>query len=348
MLGKYIKAKLIDLFIKFLSHERVQTQLIEEFSPRVKQPPELQNYLSPYQRSSGQQTLFRQETSEKAPPIIITGRFRSGSTLLWNMFRQIEPCISFYEPFNERQWFNKSVRGEHTDNTHIGVEDYWLEYDNYECLTPLYNASWYCKHLHMGPSSFDANMREFIAQLIHLPDKRSVLQFNRIDFRLGWIKQQFPDAIILHIYRNPRDQFLSFIGKNNQITKDNLQTTFEDRFYLNCWAKDLQSTFPFLNMKVTPHPYQRFYYLWKLSYLYGIKYASLSIQFEELIKSPKQVGAQILKESGITADLQAFTKVVVPSPINKWQQFADEQWFSQLEQECEQQISVFFTGANHD
>src|SRR5437763_16548303 len=44
-------------------------------------------------------------------PIFITGRFRSGSTLLWNIFRHIPGCTAYYEPLNERMWFDRKARG---------------------------------------------------------------------------------------------------------------------------------------------------------------------------------------------------------------------------------------------
>src|SRR5690348_9121883 len=62
-------------------------------------------------------------------PVFITGRFRSGSTLLWNIFRSVPGCRAYYEPLNERRWFDPSRRGERIDRTHLGVEDYWREYD---------------------------------------------------------------------------------------------------------------------------------------------------------------------------------------------------------------------------
>jgi len=61
--------------------------------------------------------------------VFITARFRSGSTLLCNLFRQVDACTAYYEPFNERRWFDPSVRGNRVDPTHRDVEDYWREYD---------------------------------------------------------------------------------------------------------------------------------------------------------------------------------------------------------------------------
>jgi hypothetical protein len=66
--------------------------------------------------------------------IIITGRFRSGSTFLWNIFRHIEGMTAYYEPFNERRWFDPRLRGDRVDQKHKYVEDYWREYDGLEML----------------------------------------------------------------------------------------------------------------------------------------------------------------------------------------------------------------------
>src|SRR5207248_10819426 len=38
--------------------------------------------------------------------ILVTGRFRSGSTLLWNLFRHMKGFTAYYEPHNERRWFD--------------------------------------------------------------------------------------------------------------------------------------------------------------------------------------------------------------------------------------------------
>lgn len=63
------------------------------------------------------------------PPVFVTARFRTGSTLLWNIFRHVDDCTAYYEPLNERRWFDHSLRREWVDPTHTGVEDYWREYD---------------------------------------------------------------------------------------------------------------------------------------------------------------------------------------------------------------------------
>ena len=67
--------------------------------------------------------------SHRSDVVIVTGRFRSGSTLLWNLFRQAGGFTAYYEPLNERRWFDPTARGDRTDSTHRNVSDYWREYD---------------------------------------------------------------------------------------------------------------------------------------------------------------------------------------------------------------------------
>ena len=73
-------------------------------------------------------------TAHRSDIVFITGRFRSGSTLLWNLFRQMDNCTAYYEPFNERRWFDSSARGNRMDATHRGVSDYWKEYDGLQAI----------------------------------------------------------------------------------------------------------------------------------------------------------------------------------------------------------------------
>src|SRR5262245_25011535 len=55
--------------------------------------------------------------------VFVTARFRSGSTLLWNLFRNVKGVTAYYEPLNERRWFDPKFRGRHTDQTHRFVDD---------------------------------------------------------------------------------------------------------------------------------------------------------------------------------------------------------------------------------
>jgi hypothetical protein len=144
-----------------------------------------------------------------APPVFITARFRSGSTLLWNIFRNVERCTAYYEPLNERRWFDPAARGNRVDATHVGVSDYWREYEGLSNLATLYQAHWIERHLFMGPQFWDPNLFKYIRTLIDAAPHQAVLQFNRVDFRLPWLRRTFPEARVVHLYRHPRDQWCS-------------------------------------------------------------------------------------------------------------------------------------------
>ena len=70
-------------------------------------------------------------------PVFITARFRSGSTLLWQIFRQLPEATAFYEPHNGRRWFDTAQLDRQVDPSHRGVDNYWREYEGMAALARL-------------------------------------------------------------------------------------------------------------------------------------------------------------------------------------------------------------------
>ena len=319
-----------------LSVERRIVALIKNVNKAEKT---ITNQQNPYFASSLQSCI-----SDRDDIIFITSRFRSGSTLLWNIFRQTQQCTAYYEPFNERKWFNPNVRGGNVDSTHRGVDDYWTEFDGMEDLENLYDEDWIRQNLLMDESASNQNMKEFIKQLIKRAPKRPVLQFNRVDFRLPWLKQNFPNAKILHLYRNPRNQWLSFLTNQKAMCKDNVESTYIDAFYLDLWCDDLYKHFDFLDRTITTHPYQRFYYIWKLSYLYGQHYSDMSMSFEDLTTDTFNTISkmmEVVKLENVPVD-KLCSVISAPDP-ERWKQYADEQWFKKHEDTCEKTLNLMLS-----
>lgn len=277
-------------------------------------------------------------------PVFITARFRTGSTLLWQIFRNVASCRSYYEPLNERRFFDPATRGARVDPTHRGVDDYWREYDGLESLGRWYRQEWISRRLHMDEHDWDPDLRAYIRQMIEAAAHRAVLQFNRVDFRLPWLRHEFPDARVLHLYRHPREQWCSSLVDPARFPHTGTMAAFEprDAFYLLSWARDLAYRYPFLDPRTASHPYELFYYLWRLSYDFGRQYAHASFGFEALCASPDTEIPRLMTSAGVDDyDLAALRAIVTPPAAARWPKYAPREWFQSIEARCEETLTRF-------
>jgi hypothetical protein len=283
--------------------------------------------------------------SDRDDVVIISARFRSGSTLLWNLFRAVAGCTAYYEPFNERRWFDAAARGSHTDPTHRGVDDYWREYQGLDELGHYYQERWISHDHVMDADSWDPAMKRYVELMIERAPGRPVLQFNRIDFRLAWFRHHFPRAKLVHLYRHPRDQWCSSFLDPAEFPRDGTMADFanHDHYYLRMWASDLKYLFPFLDERVIAHPYQMFYYIWKLSYLYGRRYAHVSLAFEDMVQDPARSLEGLFGALNLTGvDPQEVARLVEKPRSGRWRAYASEDWFRRHESDCEAVLGDFF------
>lgn len=332
-----IRQKLTGLLIRLLESEELRfwrNRNAKEYS-RIRKS--IYNLPSPYTKING---LSREP--EYTGTVFITGRFRSGSTLLWNLFRKLEGHTAYYEPFNERRWFDVDLRGGHTDISHKGVEDYWSEYKGLSQLEKYYKEDWtrYC--LYMDQDHYEPAMQAYIDELIRAAGDRAVLQFNRVDFRLPWLRENYPGATILHIYRNPRDQWCSVLRGAAYPANAKSTAGFQDHFYHAIWVRDLCRQFPFLAYYQAQHQYYSFYLLWKLSFVFGFEYADLSISMERLTETPKEALEDILVTTESEIDWSMLDLEFINKNPMRWQSYASDQWFQDIEEECELVLDNFF------
>jgi hypothetical protein len=280
-------------------------------------------------------------------PVFITARFRSGSTLFWNIFRHSENFESYYEPFNENKWFESSnIEDFKVDPTHLNILDYRSEYKGLGKLASYYSVDWVKRQIYMDEFSWNPEMKSYINAIIdHKNGKTPVLQFNRVDFRLPWLKKNFPQARIVHLYRNHRDIWISQLKDKGSTFRDVDFKSFKDGYYLKLWAKDLVHIFPFLDDSCLSHPYELSYLLWKLSLNFGYQFADYNVSYDDLMCQPIE---ELLKLETFLSleklELSKHSSLVEPSLKGaRWQHFADEEWFFKKEEKCEEILSNFFS-----
>lgn len=346
MLRRYLRDQLFAWFGKIMAHDEGKAAVADGMRGVVRSLAgpvvSLQPAVVPYDdvaRCNGQPAA-----SDRQDVIFITARFRSGSTLLWNLFRQLPGMTAYYEPLNERRWFDPAARGSHVDATHRGVDDYWREYEGLESLRDVYQPNWTSENLYLDREFWDPRLKTYIATLIERAAGRPVLQFNRVDFRLPWLRRHFPRAQIVHLYRHPRDQWCSIFVKTKPFPPHGSVRAFapHDEFYLLAWARDLKYHFPFLDEREITHPYELHYYLWKLSYLFGSTYAQYSVAFEKLIQNPREELANLLGHLAVADwDLEPLQRVLTQPRVGRWRDYADAAWFAKYEERCERNLADF-------
>jgi hypothetical protein len=158
----------------------------------------------------------------------------------------------------------------------------------------------------------------------------------------------FPQARIVHLYRHPRDQWLSTLYKQPPFPLNARAADFPsfDKFYLLMWARDLKAQFPFLDPRQDIHPYELFYLIWKLSFLFGRRYADVSVSFEQIIEQPQSELAALFDAIGFECPVdQSILQVVERPKLGRWVEYADNEWFLKHEERCERTLADFFAAS---
>ena len=267
-------------------------------------------------------------------PIFIHSLFRTGSTYIWNKFRQNKGCCCYYEPFHEvlgeitverpSPWYWDAKTTEQL--RHPPVEkDYLFEYK--KLLRPGHKGVPFFKKSFSFDNFCDNNdnpdQERYIDYLVeNSGDQIPVLQFNRSALRVQWFKRHYPGMLNIYIVRNPRDQFQSYlvmqeINKLDVFLAMDLQIT---GINLNCkYFKPLAARIPLfeyhfpraadegfiygllLPLYSTAEKYYIFYYIWFSALIENILHADILLDIDLLSTSAayRRQAAQALEAYGI-------------------------------------------------
>lgn len=277
-------------------------------------------------------------TSAQAAPVFVTARFRSGSTLLWLIGKKLPEAVAFYEPCHDN--LLEHVRGNTPPQAaHAGVDSYWDEYRPIlDELGRWHRNAFGVDRLLLESDDAHPALESYIRFLLEsCGDRQPFLQFNRVDFRLPWLRAKFPQAKIIHLYRDPITQWQSMVRDVPADKRDDpmLETDYE----LSTWAFSLSNDFPFLLGPHIRHPYQRHYLLWKLSLLMGRRHSDLSLAYEDFQND--SVGALQGLLQGIGRYLSAVdvAMAALRNPREKARDTHPSSFYDELARECDLLLS---------
>jgi hypothetical protein len=158
----------------------------------------------------------------KGRPIFIHSLFRTGSTYLWNKFRERDDYYCYYEPLHPDlkrlsparpyAWDSSTETAELMRhpvldrNKHAEYEPLLVEGHQ---GVPFFKDSFsYVEYCENGPNP---DLKRYIDFLIEQAGERTpVLKFNRSALRIRWFKENYPSGVHLYLLRNPRDQWASY------------------------------------------------------------------------------------------------------------------------------------------
>ncbi|MES2204463.1 MAG: sulfotransferase [Pseudomonadota bacterium] len=265
--------------------------------------------------------------------IFITGRFCSGTTFLWNFFNSSKYYHAYYEPLHPG--LLASIQHIAPKKSHQGVDDYWQAYTSLPELEKFYSPTFGFERLVLQADEPHNSLKNYIHYLSQNGDNKQVaIKFNRIDFRLPWIKKNFPQAKIIHIKRNPRDSWKSSRAHlPDEVAKDMFQF---NAYELTQWVIALDENFPFIIDNSTSS-YHLHYFLAKLSEKFALQNADETISFEEdITKNFDGFIQKITDTTGLNKkDVTDYaSKRIVP----ELKQYSAEEiaWLESVEKECDE------------
>lgn len=227
------------------------------------------------------------EVFNSKAPIFITGRFRSGTSFMWQIFNQLDGFCAWYEPLHPQ--LLSAIKHTSPKEDHVGIDDYWQVYRDRPEFETAYEDEFALKSLYLEEEDEYPELEKYINNLIQLSgNDRAVLQFNRVDLRLPWLKAKFPDAKIIHINRNPLQLFHS--QRKHMPSQYVDDVMYWDAYELPSWCFALANRLPIFSVisdQKRPAFYD-FYLIYKLSQLMAKQHADVCIDLDQQIFQSKQ------------------------------------------------------------
>ena len=154
--------------------------------------------------------------------VVIAGRYRTGTSILWQLLRETKTYLCLYEPFHP------NLKNLYTSNSsvhpsHKNIPSYWTEYHSLDKdLISLLGEP--------EKGLYDKNsVLRAISTLREKVPGNLLIKTVRGDLLLPHIQKANPDVKIIYTKRNPIDMFVSMervISKNHQENSTFLNSSF--------------------------------------------------------------------------------------------------------------------------
>jgi len=265
--------------------------------------------------------------------IFLTGRFRNGTTVLWNIFNAQDGYTAYYEPLND--CLIHGIRHTPPMESHRGVASYWDAYKPIQEVLPKYHQREFAfQRLVLEKGEKHEALEAYLDFLIDRTRRsRAVLQFNRVDLRLPWLRETYPKAKIVHIFRDPRN---AWVSSRRHLPEEEWDNPYHpDAYDLFQWIVALRRDFPFLAS--AKNAYEAHYYLSRLSRIMGDRMADCSIDFDKEIMTCTDTALGRLVENGCLdpENVPRARTVIESIEEQPWSRFRSDAWFTDIETGCD-------------
>ena len=301
------------------------------------------------------------QTPSEKHYIFTTARYRTGSTYLYSLFSSLNLVDAYLEPLHpllleialEDEAIHKEIK---IHQAHTITGNYFQEFKelNWDRLCQLHSKEFSTEKLFLGIQDDFYELKNYVSFLTsnhsgNLGDTIKVFQFNRIDYRLSWLRYNFPQALIINLRRNPRDVYTSYLKHaNKELLLDksieiigaptsNADIDLGNSFYTDEYIFALGKILSPQICVQELHPYEKIYLLNRLSNIWADHFSHISIDYENLVHDPEGSLRNIMSHIKGYSDFSLKSSLIPPNrnSIDSWKDIESNSWFQRHESNCE-------------
>ena len=200
---------------------------------------------------------------------------------------------------------------------HYFAGKYFSEYKGFKRLHHLFDHRWGREGFHLEPDAQADDLYRYLSYIIgegFARHDRVMLQFNRLTFRLGWFRRNFPRAKVVHIHRDPDAQWNSVVKRAQSFHGRHDVGQASPAFNgmgMAGWCDDLAGIYPELAEKNNRSGRERFGKLHYLSLVQHRRYADISVSYERLVADFESECARLFEAVDCPAETGPLKRFVV-------------------------------------